>query len=305
MKIHFIAMTAAAMLLFSGGAGVLCAQDAIQAPVSEEMEVSLVSLFASVRDSKDKPVKGLKQSDFVLTNDGKPLEIAQFSGDPAEPVSVAFLLDTSGSMRLGDKYGLAERIVDAVLDRLAADDEASLITFGDEKIQTIVELTKVKQDVSNKLAGQKLWGPTALWDAIIFTQKLVIKDYGKKAVILISDGFDNRSGSVFKRAVDEASRVLLPVYVCEIAVEDEDAMRELNFDSPLKDFAEATGAQHFAISDEDDKAVKKVAERLVEELRNQYFIGVSGGAVGPSPNLQLTVKNGSYHVRLQHSLQNQ
>ena len=305
MKIHFVIVTAVVMLSFSGGTMVLCAQDAIQAPVSEEMEVSLVSLFASVRDSKDRPVKGLKQNDFVLTNDGKPLEIAQFSGDPGEPVSVAFLMDTSGSMRLGDKYGIAERIVDAVLERLAEDDEASLITFGDEKVQTIVELTKDKRLVSDKLAGQKLWGPTALWDAIVFSQKLVIQNYGKKAVILISDGFDNRSESVFKRAVDEASRVLLPVYVCEIAVEEEDAMRELNFDSPLKDFAEATGALHFAVSDEDDKAVKKVAERLVEELRNQYFIGVSGGAVGPSPNLQLTVKNGSYRVRLQHSLQNQ
>ena len=81
-------------------------------------------------------------------------------------------------------------------------------------------------------------------------------------------------------------------------------MREMNFDSPLKSFAEATGALHFTLSDVDDKSVKKIAERLVEELRNQYFIGISGGAAGLSPKLRLTVRNGAYRVRLQHSLQN-
>lgn len=279
------------------------AQEKPQGSVSAEVEVSLVGLYASVRDSKDRPVKGLKKEDFVLTDKGKPLEIAQFSGDPSEAASVAFLLDTSGSMRVGEKYDAAQRLVDTVLEKLAADDEASLITFADEKVQTLVDLTKDKTQISNKLAGQKLWGPTALWDAIVFSQKLVIQSYGKKAIVLISDGFDNRSENIFQRAVEEASKVQLPVYVCEISVPEDAEAREEHFDSPLKAFAEATGALHFEVDGEDDKQIKKVAERLVEELRFQYYLGVSGSSIGTSSQLHLVVKNSAYAVRLRHSLE--
>lgn len=297
MKIHFI--LAASISFFLSGAG-LIAQEAIHVPMTEEVEVSLVSLYAAVRDSRDRPVKGLKQDDFVLTQSGKPVEITQFSGDPTEPASVAFLVDISGSMRLGDKYGIGERLVDAVLERLQADDEAALITFGDEQVKTAVELTTDKSKVSNALASQKLWGPTALWDAIVYSQKMVVQSYGKKVVILISDGFDNRSESVFKRAVEEASKIELPVYVCEIVLEDEFEMREMNFASPLKDFAEATGALHFDINGDSDKEIKKVAERLVEEIRYQYYIGIPGGSIGANANLQLVAKNNAYRVRLRH-----
>ena len=129
------------------------AQEQPQGSVRAEVEVSLIGLYASVRDSKDRPVKGLKKEDFVLTDKGKPLEIAQFSGDPAEAASVAFLLDTSGSMRVGEKYDAAERLVDAVLEKLEADDEASLITFADEKVQTLVDAYK-RQSASLQQAGR-------------------------------------------------------------------------------------------------------------------------------------------------------
>lgn len=300
-QIHFI-LPVILCLVFEWNAAAVQPQKAAPAPVSEEVEVSLLSLYASVIDSHDKPVKGLKQEDFVLTDAGKPVEIAQFSGDPTEAASVAFLMDTSGSMRVEDKYDIAIRIVDSMLTRLQADDEASLITFGDEQVKTIVNFTSDKDQVSNQMASQKLWGPTALWDAIVFTQRLVIKSYGKKAVVLISDGFDNRSENMFKRAVDAASKIQLPVYVCEITLPDEDEQREINFDSPLKNFAEATGAMHFAVQSDDDKEIKRVADRLADEIRYQYFIGVSGSSASASPHYQLTTKNGSYRVRLRHSL---
>lgn len=301
-QIHFI-LVALLLGVTMATADFVQAQEKPQGSVSAEVEVSLIGLYASVRDSKDRPVKGLKKEDFVLTDRGKALEIAQFSGDPAEAASVAFLFDTSGSMRVGEKYEAAESLVDAVLERLEADDEASLITFADEKVQTLVELTKDKPQISNKLAAQKLWGPTALWDAIVFSQKLVIQSYGKKAIVLISDGFDNRSENIFQRAVEEASRVQLPVYVCEISVPEDAEAREEHFDSPLKAFAEATGALYFEVDGEDGKQIKKVAERLVEELRFQYYLGVSGSSISSSSQLHLAVKNGAYAVRLRHSLE--
>lgn len=301
-KIHFILLI---LLLFFLRPVAHCQndQEAAQGTISAEVEVSLVGLYASVRDSKDRPVKGLHKEDFHLTDSGKPLEIAQFSGDPDEAASVVFLVDTSGSMRAGEKYDIAERIVDEVLKRLDSDDEASLITFGDEKVETQAELTKDKTKVSNALAGQKLYGPTALWDAILYSQKIVIRNYGKKGIVLISDGFDNRSESVFQRAVKEASLIPLPVYVVEITIPEDAAAREEHFDSPLKDFAAGTGGLHFDVSGEKEKEITKVAERLVEELRYQYYLGVPGSALSATAKLQVTISNRDYTVRLRHSIE--
>lgn len=301
-KIHFI-LFILLLVLPQPAARSQSDQETAQGQVSAEVEVSLVGLYASVRDSKDRPVKGLHKEDFSLSNAGKPLEIAQFSGDPDEAASVVFLVDTSGSMRVGEKYDIAERVVDAMLKRLDSDDEASLITFGDEKVQTQADLTKDKEKVSSALVGQKLYGPTALWDAILFSQKIVIRNYGKKGIVLISDGFDNRSENVFQRAVQAASSVPLPVYVVEITIPEDAAAREEHFDSPLKDFAGATGGLYFNVSGESDKQITKLAERLVEELRYQYYLGVSGSALGSSPQLQLTTKNRDYTVRLRHSIE--
>src|SRR2546425_11467908 len=59
--------------------------------------VNLVNLFATVRDKNKRIVGDLKQEDFKITEDNQDQKISFFSKEVALPITLALLLDTSGS----------------------------------------------------------------------------------------------------------------------------------------------------------------------------------------------------------------
>ena len=60
-------------------------------------QVSLVNLFATVRDKNKRIVPNLKQEDFRISEDNQDQKISFFSKEVALPITLALLLDTSGS----------------------------------------------------------------------------------------------------------------------------------------------------------------------------------------------------------------
>ena len=125
---------------------------------SQEMSVSIVNLYASVRDKKGRPVYGLKQDDFSLSVDGKPQQITNFSSDITEPVNIAFLLDVSGSMRYSNKFDIAKDVVRSVIQRMGKDDQAALIIFADGEAQMLVDFTTDKDAVLKRMDKLKAYG---------------------------------------------------------------------------------------------------------------------------------------------------
>jgi len=67
-----------------------------QGPVIKS-QVNLVNIFATVRDHSKRIVTDLKQQDFKIQEDGQDQQIAFFSSEVTLPITLALLLDTSGS----------------------------------------------------------------------------------------------------------------------------------------------------------------------------------------------------------------
>jgi VWFA-related protein len=179
------------------------------------VDVRLVNVNATVTDDRGRYVDGLQASDFTLEEDGVRQQIQHFANSNDQPVSVAIVLDSSGSMER--KMTTAIRAVDRFLRGIHVDDDIFLMTFADT--------VKVRQDFTSN--RDKLWdalekvkpsGGTSLYDAVIeATDKIRKGKHTKKAVLLISDGVDtssDRDESVARLAVRE-SEVL--VYALGIA----------------------------------------------------------------------------------------
>ena len=118
--------------------GLLSAQsDAQRAPGQQPQAtfksgVDLVTLSVAVRTDNGKVVRDLQKSDFTVLDSGRPAKIADFYvGDSA--ISLAILLDISGSMAVGGNMDRAREAVNvATMSLRTRTDEAAMLTFDTE-----------------------------------------------------------------------------------------------------------------------------------------------------------------------------
>ncbi|MFI5178096.1 MAG: VWA domain-containing protein [Vicinamibacterales bacterium] len=154
--------------------------------------VDLVNVSVTVTDANGRFVSGLKKDDFVVFEDGKPQEIAQFDSERV-PVSLGLALDTSGSM-LGEKIVAAQAALNRFLvDLLGPQDEVFLYRF-DSHPDLIQPWTKDRRAAGQALGAVKPMGGTAIYDTV--AQAIPLAEHGsnrKKALVVISDGNDTSS----------------------------------------------------------------------------------------------------------------
>jgi len=154
--------------------------------------VDLINVTATVTDADGHFVQGLKQSDFVVYEDGKPQPVSQFEAERV-PVSLGIALDTSGSM-FGERIAAAEAALNRFLfDLLGPNDEVFLYRF-DSKPELVQRWTTDRAAVSRALGSVHPNGGTALYDTVAAAIPLAqAGTRKKKALVILSDGNDTSS----------------------------------------------------------------------------------------------------------------
>jgi len=152
----------------------------------------LINVTATVTDTSERFVQGLRQQDFVLYEDGVRQAITNFS-DERVPVSLGLVVDASGSME-GEKWSAAQDAIGRFLNvLLRPDDEVFLAVFSNDV--TVVEpWTTDRARVSHAMSRVRPGGGTAMYDAV--ADAVPIAQSGsrrKKALLVISDGNDRNS----------------------------------------------------------------------------------------------------------------
>ena len=241
----------------------------------ESAEVRLVLLPASVTDRRGRVVPGLDQDDFRLFDDQVRQRIRYFSADAAEPISIAFLLDVSGSMRFGEKLRHAKEAIRHLVDRQRPGDRFALICFADDQVAWVTDFTEDRARFLRRLEVQEGYGQTALHDAVAAAPDLVDDSVlGRKAIVLVTDGVDNFSELDPTAAIDLAQRVNVPIYTIGfLAVPEKLLPRDTTaaYLANLRSFSAETGGALFAVYDPAD--LKEAASRLASVLHHQYLIG--------------------------------
>jgi len=290
---------------------ILCVASALSAAetepprFSDQVSVSLVNLYASVRDSKGRPVYALKQEDFVLFEDGKHQTITNFSADITEPLNIAFLLDVSGSMKYLGKLDIAKGIIRDICGRLGSEDQVALLIFADGEVELLIDFTTDKEALIRRIAKLEPYGGTALRNAIAFCHRLLIQSVGKKGVLLLSDGVDTRSDLTLQEAIQQAAAVELPIYTFELVRSKwmEEGRERNEDDVPLLAFAEGTGGLYFSMDELSSEEITKACLKIFEDLKYQYYIGyVPEGGHSVYGRLELKTRNPKHRVRVRYSV---
>lgn len=232
------------------------------------LDTDLVLVPVTVTDPMNRLVTGLERNDFEVYDDSNQQKIASFSCDDA-PVSIGIIFDLSGSMT--SKLVRAKDAILSFIKTANPQDEFFVVGFNDRPA-LVEDFTGSVEDIEARMATLHAAHRTALLDAIYYgIVKMRQAKHERKALLVVSDGGDNRSryteGEV-KSLVRESD-----VEIFSMGIFDPYAPTPEERMGPqlLQDISTATGGRMFRVDDIDE--LSDIAEKISNELRNQYVIG--------------------------------
>src|SRR5437660_8256667 len=129
---------------------------------SESTGSEYVLLPVQVFDKKGRFVEGLSKKDFHVRVEGVPVELDTFEQDENAPVSFAFLIDTSGSMRLADKLEHSKAAVRHLVSQRRPGDDFALLAFAEEEVRLVSDFSSDPARLLRALDRLEASGRTAL-----------------------------------------------------------------------------------------------------------------------------------------------
>jgi Ca-activated chloride channel homolog len=233
-----------------------------------KMNVDLVLIPVTVTDPMNRLVTGLEKDDFQVYENNNEETITSFASEDA-PVSIGIIFDLSGSMT--SKLIRARDSILQFIKTANPQDEFFVIGFNDRP-ELIEDFTNSVEEIEARLATVHAGHRTALLDAIYYgVEKMKEARYQRKALLVVSDGGDNRSryteGEV-RAQVRESDVEIYSIGIFDpyAATPEERTGPEL-----LNEISEETGGRLFRVDDLSEMG--DIAEKISTELRNQYVIG--------------------------------
>lgn len=246
-----------------------------------------VPLYVTAVDSQRRLVPDLVKEDFEILDNNVPQEITVFQNEPL-PVSVAVMLDTSGSMTLN--IALLKRAAEQFLIRLLPADKARVGAFND-KLQFSGEFSNDRDDLVSALGDLDFGNDTRLFDAINFSIDALQEVDGRKVVLVFTDGEDTSSRTSFNKIVERARDEEVMVYAIglESVMSFGGRQTRTRPDRGLRKIADETGGGYFELKQTDD--LGPTFSRVAQELHSQYVLGFTPTVTdGKVHKLDLRVK---------------
>lgn len=243
-------------------------------PTAIKVDVDVVNVLCTVHDRRGALIRDLKQADFHIFEDGRPQLIRYFAQETHLPLTVALLLDVSGSVRwfIEDEKITAAKFLEQVLK---PDDRALLVGFSSTIVlwQDLTGSAALLGSSLQRLRSVPFRGlpplgqptpSTLLYEAVQRTADEKLKTVsGRKVMVIISDGLDNGS----RVHLDSVLEALQTTNTIVYGICFESGFSGCSF---LKEMSEPTGGRTFQVK---KIPVAKIFEIIQEEMRSQYALG--------------------------------
>jgi Ca-activated chloride channel family protein len=251
-------------------------------------EVSAILIPVTVRDEKGRLVATLEKKDFRLHVDGIEFPIRSFWREAGLPLSMALVVDTSGSMG-GRRLSRAREAIGEMLRQRGSEDEVCLITFGAGEVKRRMKFGTDPALLPRVLESLRGFGTTALYDVLVASpQAMEGAKHVRRVVIFFTDGVDTAS----EMSPDDALRVLEglgdPLYVFGIEPPPASEGPADSYEALLKRFAESSGGRFVRV----DNVAKlpEFARNLKRELTMRYILGIEPSGIGTEKWRKLEVR---------------
>jgi VWFA-related protein len=256
-----------------------------------KIDTEVVNVLFTAQDRNKRLLTNLKQEDVKILEDGKPQEITAFSRQIDLPLSLAILIDVSGSQErtLPEEKAAAISFLETVVR--PAKDEVAVISFtGEATLEQGMtnNLPRLRRSIDRvrfvppagyigggistgtpPINGGSLQGSTAIWDAIWVTSDEILgpaPERTRRAIILLTDGVDTSS----RKKLDEAAQAALrsEAIIYSIGIGDD---FQFGVDrGSINKISERTGGRAYFPKDEGE--LRAAFRQIQEEMRSQYLL---------------------------------
>src|SRR5437764_9453277 len=274
-------------------------EDEITLPSDDvvKVETNLTNILFTASDKQKRFISTLKREDVRILEDGVPQQVFTFQPNSDLPLSLAILIDCSGSEErtLPEEKGAARTFLESVLR--PERDEAAIVTFtGEVTLEqgltgNMGRLRRAIDDVrfvppSGYIGGgvvvggtppisrtqQTLASSTAVWDAIWATSNELLSDsaeHTRRAIILLTDCEDTISQVRMQEAINRAVKAEALIYAIGIGDRYQYGIDE----GALRKISEGTGGRAYFPRNERD--LNDAFAQIQRDLRERYLIAYS------------------------------
>ena len=236
-------------------------------------EVNVVPLYVSVTDNRGVYIPDMELEDFEVFENGRRQQILYFDNEP-RPMVIGMMIDTSGSME-GAKMERAKQGATAFLEHITEQDDAFVMGF-DAFPRLYQNLTPNHARLREAIQQLEPRGATSLNLAIVEGSDLLAGRAERRALIILSDGFDTVQSVTEGQAIEYAQKQDVRLYTIGI-FESFGMPRSRGFDNmnrgeiSMRAYSDGTGGRAFILDSlgELDRAYDEIAA----ELRSQYSLG--------------------------------
>ena len=241
-------------------------------------EVRMVSMSVAVSDSGGRPMLGLGKNSFVVEERGRQQDIRV--ADPEEsPFNLAVLLDLSGSTARDLEH--MRQATRRLIDLARPHDRVALYAMAEGMFHRLTPLTSDREVLIERL--RKLpypIGGSPLWDTILlaYDDELAALAGERNALVVISDGIDNRISGHDAPSVLSASRLvqtagemdarIYPIFL--LSGERFGRNWSTRARKRMESLAQKTGGRLFTARSVAD--IEPVLPHLAQEMRSVYEI---------------------------------
>ena len=271
-----------------------------------DVNVLNVPLMVSVTDNKGKNITNLVRDDFRIFEDDKSQTIRTFARETDLPLSIALLVDSSGSVIEHIKFEQAAAI-DFFFNTMKRKKDRAIV-IGFDSVPRILSdsthdgFTDEPEKLADAVRKIRAGGGTAVYDAVYgaVQQKLSREDgERRKLLILISDGDDTSSKKSLTEALEMAQRHDTTIYAISTNKTSDTKSREkVRGDDVIQKLVDETGGKAYFPLKLDDLASD--FQRIGDELRSQYVISyapIKQDLDGTYRKVRIEITNKRYTVR--------
>jgi VWFA-related protein len=247
-----------------------------------------VTVYVSVTNAAGEPV-GVDPATIQISENGQVMQASNVGGGKqggVGPLTTMLVIDISGSMNLNGKLDEAKTAAKAYVDQMRPEDQAGLVAF-DTHDNYVQKLTQDHTVLKNAIDSLKTGSDTAMFNAVMTSEDALKDVSGRKAIIVLTDGMDNRSTYKASDVISSISKNGLSISAIGMGDPTTKSMQGLD-ETGLKSLATQAGGAYSSATDQN--ALTTLFQQYGRTLQSEYALTyTSPSALRDGVNRDLSV----------------